>query len=197
MIRLILSILSGALSIYTLICFVYIIMSWLPGVKFTKFGRVVSSICEPYMNLFSRRGWFRFGNIDFSPILSIGLLSVASSVLSGIQATGRIWFGYILGTIVSLLWNIISTLLTLFTILILVRWIVLLINHGQTSYNSIWNQIDGMLNNVVYKISGTFVKKNHNYQTSLLISWITLIIISIVTGLLIKLLIHLCLSIPF
>ena len=197
MVRVILSILSGALSIYTLICFVYIIMSWLPGARFTKFGRVIASICEPYLNFFSKWGWLRIGNIDFSPIISIGLLSVASSILGGIQATGRIWFGYILGTIISMLWSIISTLLTIFIILVLVRWIVLLINHGQTPYNSAWNQIDTMIQNITYKISGTFIKKNHNYQTSLLVSWISLLVISIAARFLINILVNLCLSIPF
>ena len=197
MVRVILSILSGALSIYTLICFVYIIMSWLPGARFTKFGQVIASICEPYLNFFSKWGFLRIGNIDFSPIISIGLLSVASSILGGIQATGRIWFGYILGTIISMLWSIISTLLTIFIILVLVRWIVLLVNHGQTPYNSAWNQIDTMIQNITFKISGTFIKKRHDYKTSLLASWITLIIISIAARFLINILVNLCLRIPF
>ena len=172
-------------------------MSWLPGARFTKFGRIIASICEPYLGFFSKWGWLRFGNIDFSPIISIGLLTVSSSILGGIQATGRIWFGYILATIISMLWNIVSTLLTIFIILLIVRWIVLLINHGTTPFDSGWNQVDRMINGITYKISKTFVRKPHNYQTSLLTSWIALLVIFIAGRFIINLLINLCLSIPF
>lgn len=193
----ILSILSAAIEIYTLICFVYIFMSWLPGARFTKFGQVIASICEPYLNLFSRWRWTHVGNIDFSPIISIGLLTLASSVIGGIQATGRIWFGGILFNIIRMLWSLIATLLTIFTILILVRWIVLLVNHGQTRYGSAWNQIDNMISSLTYKISGTFIRKPHNYQTSLLVTWIFLIIINILGRTIVSLLLNLVYKIPF
>ena len=65
MIQTILSILAAALSLYTLLCFIYILMSWFPGAKFTKFGHVMSAICEPYMNLFRKMSFLRIGNIDF------------------------------------------------------------------------------------------------------------------------------------
>ena len=172
-------------------------MSWFPGARFTKFGQVVASICEPYLRLFSRWGWTRIGNIDFSPIISIGLLTLASSVIGGIQSTGRIWFGGILFNIISLLWSLISTLLTIFTILIIVRWIVLLVNHGQTRYDSAWNQIDRMISNVTYKISGMFVRKSHNYQTSLLATWIFLIVVQILGRTIVSLLLNLVYRIPF
>lgn len=197
MINLILSILSGALSIYTLICFVYIFMSWFPGARYTKFGNFIASICEPYLGLFSRFRFLRIGNIDFSPIISIGLLSIVSSILGRIQATGRIWFGSILGDIVYMIWNIVSVFLVIFTILILVRWIVLLVNKGQTDYNSGWARIDQMINRFTRKVSGTFIKKNHNYQTSLLVSWITLLVIYIAAKFLISFLVGACYSIPF
>ena len=197
MINLILSILSGALTIYTLICFVYIIMTWIPAARYTKFGRFIASICEPYLGLFSRFRFLRVGNIDFSPIISLGLLSIVSSILGRIQATGRIWFGSIIGDIVYMFWSIISTFLTIFFILILVRWIVLLVNKGATNPYSGWAQIDSMISNITYKISGTFIKKTHNYQTSLLVSWITVIVINVIGKFLISFLVGLCYSIPF
>lgn len=197
MINLILSIISGALTLYTLICFVYIIMSWLPGARYTKFGHFIASICEPYLGLFSRWTFLRIGNIDFSPIVSLGLLSIVSSILGRIQATGRIWFGSIIGDIIYMIWNVASTFLTIFFVLLLVRWIVLLVNKGKTAYNSAWNGIDSMLNRFTYKISGTFIKKPHNYQTSLLCSWIAIIVINVVGKFLISFLVGLCYSIPF
>ena len=197
MIQSILSILAGALSLYTLFCFIYILMSWFPGAKFTKFGHIMTSICEPYMGLFRKMGFLRIGNIDFSPIISLGILSLASSILGGIQHTGRIFVGGILGTIISSIWGIASSIGFLFTLLTFVRWIVLLINKGRTSYDSGWNQVDMMLNKISYKIAGTFTKKALSYQSSLLITWITLLVFLGVGHILITILVNLCYRMPF
>lgn len=193
----ILSVLSAVVTIYTLICFLSIILSWFPGARFTSFGRFISKISDPYMNFFSKWGWLRIGNIDFSPLISIGLLSVLSSILAGIQGTGRIYFGGILATVILMLWNIISSLLTIFLILVFVRWIVLLINKDQTSFDSGWNQIDMIINKISYKVAGTFTKKSISYQKSLLITWITLLVISVAGRFLISILVNLCNQLPF
>ena len=197
MIQMILSILAAALSLYTLLCFIYILMSWFPGAKFTRFGHFMTSICEPYMGLFRRMSFLRIGNIDFSPIVSLGILSLASAILAGIQRTGRIFFGGILGTILSSLWSITSSIIGIFTLLIFIRWIVLLINKGRTSYESGWNQIDMILNKMTYKIAGTFSKKSMSYQTSLLMSWIILLVALGVGHFLILILVNLCYRMPF
>ena len=197
MIQTILSILAGALSLYTLLCFIYILLSWFPGAKFTKFGHILSSICDPYMNLFRKMSFLRIGNIDFSPIVSIGLLSLASAILAGIQRTGRIFLGGILGTVLSSLWGIASSIVGIFTLLIFIRWIVLLINKGRTSYESGWNQIDMILNKMTYKIAGTISKKTMSYQTSLLMSWLILLAVLIIGHVLIGILVNLCYRMPF
>ena len=177
MIQTILYFLAAALSLYTLLCFIYILMSWFPGAKFTKFGHFMSSVCEPYMGLFRKMSFLRIGNIDFSPIVSLGILSLASAILGGIQHTGRIFLGGILGTILSSLWGIASSIAGIFTLLIFIRWLVLLINKGRTSYDSGWNQVDMLLNKFTYKVAGTFTKSSMSYQRSLLISWISFLVI--------------------
>ena len=197
MIQTILSILAGVLALYTFLCFIYILMSWFPGAKFTKFGHFMTAICEPYMGLFRRLTFLRIGNIDFSPIVSLGILSLASAILAGIQRTGRIFFGGILGTILSSLWSITSSIIGIFTLLIFIRWIVLLINKGRTSYESGWNQVDMILNKMTYKIAGTFSKKSMSYQTSLLMSWIILLVALGVGHFLILILVNLCYRMPF
>ena len=197
MIQTILSILAGVLALYTFLCFIYILMSWFPGARFTKFGHFMTAICEPYMGLFRRLTFLRIGNIDFSPIVSLGILSLASAILAGIQRTGRIFFGGILGTILSSLWSITSSIIGIFTLLIFIRWIVLLINKGRTSYESGWNQVDMILNKMTYKIAGTISKKSMSYQTSLLMSWIILLVALGVGHFLILILVNLCYRMPF
>ena len=197
MIQTILSILAAALSLYTLLCFIYILMSWFPGAKFTKFGHFMTAVCEPYMGLFRKMSFLRIANIDFSPIVSLGLLSLASAILAGIQRTGRIFLGGILGTVLHSLWGIASSIMGIFTLLILIRWIVLLINKGRTSYESGWNQVDMILNKMSYKIAGTFSKQTMSYQKSLLLSWIILLVTLVAGHILIDILVSLCYRMPF
>lgn len=193
----ILSTLSAIVSLYSLLCLISIFMTWIPGIKFTKVGRFISSLCDPYLNLFSRFGWLRIANIDFSPIISIGILSLISSILGRITATGRIYLGGILASVLSMILSVCSSLLTIFALLILIRWIVLIINHGQVSYNSGWYQIDLMLQRFVYKIGNTFVKKNLSYTTALLINWIALFVAIFLMQSIFTILINLCFKIPF
>ena len=172
-------------------------MSWFPGARFTKFGHFMSAICEPYMGLFRKMSFLRIGNIDFSPILAIGILSLLTTILSRITLTGRIYFGGILGSIISMLWNLVSSLAGIFAILILIRWIVLLVKKGYTPYESAWNNVDAMLQKPVYKITNTFTKKPVSYQNALIISFVVLMAILILGLVLSALLIRLCNMLPF
>ena len=54
----ILSLLSAVLTVYTILCFINIIMSWLPGVKFTAFGKFISSVTDPYLTFFFKMPFF-------------------------------------------------------------------------------------------------------------------------------------------
>lgn len=197
MISTILSILSAIVTLYTILCFIAIVMTWIPGAKFTKFGRFISSVCDPYLNFFSRFNWLRIANIDFSPIISIGLLSILSAILSGIQRTGRIWFGGILATVIQMLWSAASSILGIFFLLVLIRWIVLLFQKGRTSFDSGWNQVDQLLNKFSYKVASTFTKSSMSYQKSLLITWIVFGFILVAGAFLINILAGLCSAIPF
>ena len=197
MIQTILATLTVLIFIYTLLCLFYILMSWIPGIKFTKLGHIITRICAPYMNLFTRLSFLRVGNIDFSPIIALGILSLASTILGGIVSTGFISLSNILFNIIKSIWEILSSILFLFTLLTLIRWIVLIINKGRTSYDSGWNQVDIVLNKISYKVASTFYKKTMSYQTSLLITWISFAVFQIVGKLLVIQLLALIQRIPF
>lgn len=195
MISTILSFVSAVLSIYTIICFIYIILSWFPGAKFTKFGKIICTISEPYMNFFSRRGWLRVWNVDFSPIISLGILSLVSSILGGIQSSGRISLGGTLGTIIIMIWNAVSSLGTILSLIILIRWIVIKVK-GDNNSNSAWYQIDSWLGKLTYNITKGFYKGNLDYKKSLIISFCTIAVILVVGNILIRFLVALCLKLP-
>lgn len=189
--------LASITNIYSFICIIAIFMTWIPGLKFTSFGKFISAITDPYLNLFSKIKFLRVGMIDFSAMLGVGVLSLLSSIFARISATGRIYLGGILFSIIYMIWNICSTLIIIFTILIFIRWLNLVIKKGQTPYNSSWNQIDLVLQKVTWKISKIFARKPIKYQSSLLISWIFGAVVYFAGTILINIILALCSNIPF
>lgn len=172
----ILTTLAALLQIYTLMCVVSVFLTWIPGAKESAFGNFLSKVCDPYLKLFSKIKFLQIGNIDFSPVIAIGILSLLSSVLSGISRTGRIYIGGILSAILSLLWSLIATILFFLIIIMFIRWITLVRSKGIT-VNSGWYQIDTFLSRAADKISKPFSKGTLSYKQSLLISWIAIAVI--------------------
>lgn len=191
------SILSAAITIYTLLCFLDIILSWFPGAKFTKFGRFIASITDPYLNLFRGIKWLRVGYLDFSPILALGLLSLASSVLGSIMVSGRFYVGVAIAQLINIIWSLCSSLLGFLLLLIVVRFIVYLVQGGPAPYGSMWTQLDGFLGNIVSKIASPFYKNQNDYKMQLLVSGLVILATIIVGNILFGILVGLCKSIPF
>ena len=52
-------------------------MSWVPSIKESGFGQMISKITDPYLDIF-RRFIPPIGMIDISPIVAIFTLSLAS-----------------------------------------------------------------------------------------------------------------------
>ncbi|MDF2608299.1 MAG: rane protein [Bacillales bacterium] len=69
-------ILSNILSIYMYALIIYILMSWFPQARDTAFGKLLSKICEPYLDPF-RRFIPPLGMFDISPIVAIYALQLA------------------------------------------------------------------------------------------------------------------------
>lgn len=79
----IMSLITQLADLYTLIIFVYVLMSWIP----TKSGIIadidnaLSKICDPYLDLFKRFIPPIGGMIDISPIIAIIALQLIVRVL--------------------------------------------------------------------------------------------------------------------
>lgn len=70
-------ILSTTLRLYSFSILIYVLMSWLPGARETKFGEILGAICEPYLEFF-RRFIPPLGFIDISPIIALIVLQLAN-----------------------------------------------------------------------------------------------------------------------
>ncbi|MBD7967658.1 YggT family protein [Paenibacillus gallinarum] len=75
----------GALvEIYYWLIIIYILMSWLPNARESKFGEIIGKIVEPYLAPFRRFIPPIFGMIDISPIIAIIALRYAATGLVAI-----------------------------------------------------------------------------------------------------------------
>lgn len=188
---------AAAVSLYATLCFIRIIITWIPRAQYSGFGRFLSSLCDPYMNLFSRLP-LRIGGLDFSPMISIGLLSLISSVLGNTAQTGRIYIGGILSYLVALIWSVFSSLVTILLIAVVIRYFVLLFSKTSTSYNSPWSVFDNALGPIVFKISSLLAGRNPvSYKKALGLTILELIVALICGQICMQIIISLLSRIPF
>lgn len=76
----------GLANAYTMIIFVYVIMSWIPnstGIVGDVY-RVLGKICDPYLNLFKRLIPPIGGMVDITPIIALLVLQLVVRFVVGI-----------------------------------------------------------------------------------------------------------------
>lgn len=64
------------IELYSWALIIYILMSWVPSIKESRFGQILANICEPYLEPF-RKIIPPLAMIDFSPIVAIFVLRFA------------------------------------------------------------------------------------------------------------------------
>ncbi|WP_443097955.1 YggT family protein [Treponema succinifaciens] len=173
----ILRIISAFLSLYSLLCLLRIIITWIPNYSYSKPADILAQICDPYMNLFRGIKWLRFGSFDFSPALALCILGAGSQLFSSLANGGYINLQMILAMILGIFFSILSSLIFFLIILFAVRLILIMINRD--SYNTsgfMANQIDSSISSIVYRIARTFAMgRRITYKAALIISIIALL----------------------
>ena len=173
----ILRIISAFLSLYSLLCLLRIIITWIPNYSYSKPADILAQICDPYMNLFRGIKWIRFGSFDFSPALALCILGAGSQLFSSLANGGYINLQMILAMILGIFFSILSSLIFFLIILFAIRLILIMIN--KDSYNTsgfMANQIDSSISPIVYRIARTFAMgRRITYKAALIISIIALL----------------------
>lgn len=173
----ILRIISAFLSLYSLLCLLRIIITWIPNYSYSKPADILAQICDPYMNLFRGIKWLRFGSFDFSPALALCILGAGSQLFSSLANGGYINLQMILAMILEIFFSILSSLIFFLIILFAIRLILIMINRD--SYNTsgfMANQIDSSISSIVYRIARTFAMgRRITYKAALIISIIALL----------------------
>jgi YggT family protein len=86
---LLITIIDWLFSIYYMMIFIYILLSWLPHVQTSSVGRLLARLVEPYLAVF-RRFIPLIGVMDLSPIVAlfalhfikVGFVTVLSRVFT-------------------------------------------------------------------------------------------------------------------
>ena len=177
----ILRIISAFLSLYSLLCLLRIIITWIPNYSYSKPANILAQLCDPYMNLFRGIKWLRFGSFDFSPALALCILGAGSQLFSSLANGGYINLQMILAMILGIFFLILSSLIFFFIILFAIRLILIMIN--KDSYNTsrfMANQIDSSISPIVYRIARTFAMgRRITYKAALIISIIALSVLQL------------------
>ena len=188
-------ILAAAFSIYSLMCAARIVLTWIPGAGASGAGRFLAAVCDPYLNFF-RVGWLRFGALDFSPLLALSVLTMASYVMQNLGAGGRVTVGAVLALLIQVAWSIVSSILVFLIIVLAVRLVVFLTGADRSS--PLWSQIDVTLNPFVYAITKFFSGgRPVVYKTALILSIVIVFLLRVFGHFVVGGLIGLCALIPF
>lgn len=183
MVRSLLITLRQVINIYLFLCFIKILLSWVPSAAYSSFGRTLSSICDPYLNWFRRFKFTQIGMVDFSPVLSLGLLSITAQLISTLVTTGTISLWGLAAAMIQLIWSFVGFLLNFLLIFLVVRLIYDIF--GSSNGSPFWYNLDRLLNPVISKATGVFPQRNVTYRSRLIITIILILLIRIVLGLLI------------
>jgi YggT family protein len=186
--------LGSIISIYAFVCVIRIFLTWIPGVEYSQFGNFIKSFCDPWLNLFKKFNPAHGLGIDFSPIIAIGVLYIISTVFQQIAYTQRISIGIILAIILNMSWSICSSVITIFIVIVVLRWLSMLFNWT----NPFWYNLESAVTPVSawlrsHLFGNRFMKPNTLMGLTLLSS----IAVQFLGTIIIHLLTSLLQSIPF
>lgn len=189
------NLLGVLINLYSFLCVIRILLTWIPQAQYSKFGQILSSLCDPYLNIFRKIRFLQFRNIDFSPIIAIGLLSLGSSLCTTISLTGKIAIGGILASIISFAWSIIETLAMVIIVIMIIRIIAVFMNKNTSS---IWYSIDTIIRPITTFVAKIiFPNKPVSWKKLLIVSTLCLIVAVFVCNFITRLLISIFMKLPF
>lgn len=181
MVRSLLLTVRQIINVYLFLCFVKILLSWVPSAAYSSFGRMLSSICDPYLNWFRRFRFTRIGMVDFSPILSLGILSITAQLITSLLATGTISLWAVFVSIIQLIWSFVGFVFNLLIIFLIVRLVYDIF--GSSSSSPFWYNLDRFLSPVIAKVTGFFPQKPLQYRTRLILTILIILLLRIALGL--------------
>ncbi len=150
-----LQIAATVVSIYTLICFIRVFLTWIPSANYSSFGQLLAKICDPYLNVFRRLG-LRLGRLDLSAAVAICALWGLTYILTALSSGQRITVGMLLALITGMVWNIFASILGFLIFLLIIRLIVMLVS--KSTYGTIWDTVDNSISPIIFAMTSMFYR---------------------------------------
>ena len=148
------SVLAGITSVYMILIFIRILLTWFPGADFGKPYIFLCSICDPYLAWFRRFRIFKNSPIDFSPLIALAFLSLLHNLFLSWGQLGRFSIAIIFVMLLNALWSVVSWVLGFFIVILILRMIAFLGNSN--IYSPLWRFVDYIAQPVMYRISRIF-----------------------------------------
>lgn len=214
---LVLGLVAFVVSVYTLMCVTSFIVSWFPEARSKKFAAFLAKFTDPFFNLFKGKNLLNYEEFDLTPLVGVYILSVISSILSGISH-GRIRIYIILSRFLRTTESWLSGILGVIFIVALVRWIVLQTKKNKTeetssaetsteeskevaetteeNKDSKLSKFDALLKKIAFNIAGKLSKTECDYQKALMYTWIASFVADIVVSIVFTILVKVVMLIP-
>jgi len=193
--RLFFSILSSAVSIYILLIFIRILISWFSRDFYSKPVELLCRITDPYIEWWRKILNLRLGFLDLSPVVGIAALSLLSSILYTIKIYNKITFGSVLGIILMSAWSITSFILGFCVIVLVLRLFAFLTNRD--IYTPFWKIVESISQPLLYKANRLiFGSRIGSYLKGIIITILILTAIWLGGGFIIPRLANLLISLP-
>jgi len=189
------NILSKAVSIYIILLFIRIIISWFSRDFYSKPVELLCRITDPYINWWRKILNLRLGFLDLSPIVGIAALSVLRSILSTISYYNKITIGIVLGIILMSAWSIVSFILGFCVIVLVLRLFAFLTNRD--IYTPFWKIVESISQPLLYKTNRIiFGNKIGSYLKGIIITILILTAIWIGGGYIMPRIANLLVNLP-
>ncbi len=159
---------STIVSLYMMLIFIRVIMTWFRGAGYGRAYELLASITDPYLDWFRRNMPVRFGSMDFSAVAGILVLGLANNILSQIAFTGTVTVGHVLVIIIAMLWSLVRFFTVIFLIIGVIRLVGLL--SGLDQSGRFWGTMEQIMNPLLGVVVRPFLRGRFTgYQQSLLI----------------------------
>lgn len=188
-------IIAQVISLYTLLCTIRVLLTWFPRAQYTLVGRILSSLCDPYLNLFRRLRFLRISMFDLSPAVALCVLIAATHILGNLAAAKSFTLGGLLANVLYLLQSIVFSILGFLLLLLVIRLVVLLL--GKDRYGSLWDSLDHSLSPIVFRMTAPFTRgRPTSYKTALIAAIIAGVVLMIMVRVVTTMLIVFCQYLP-
>jgi YggT family protein len=195
MLQVLMNILSTVISVYTIIIFVRILLTWFSGESYSRPVEVLSRVTDPYLDWFRRFPALRIGRLDLSPVAALAVLSLTNRIFAVMGQYGTITLGIILAILLQAVWSAASFLLGFSLIILILRLAAYLTNRN--TYSSFWHVIDTISRPLLFRINRIlFGKRIVPYLTGLILSIAVLAALGVGLGIAVRILTGILAGLP-